>query len=212
MKRTLLLTTLGLAVLTGCTEVKKEDIGPIAAEYLADNPEFLIEASKKLQQMEQDKAQSAQVEKIVTHQAELLDETTPYIGNADASVVVVEFSDYRCGFCKRMAPVVEDLVKADPDIQFRFKETPILGQASQLPAQLGLAVFKQKGALAYADYHHQAFNASTPEALKALADKLEINQDSLDAWQASLQSNVQLFSQLGIQRHAGVYRHAGRRR
>ncbi|MCC2525783.1 DsbA family protein [Vibrio coralliilyticus] len=203
MKRTLIVTSLLCAAAVSGqaaaqTQYSKEEIGQIAAEYLIENPQFLIQANERLQQIQQQQAHAHQVEQVIANKEQLLNEQTPYMGNPEASIAVIEFTDYRCGYCQRMAPVVEELLDSHPDIQFRFKETPILGQASLLPAQLGLAVYNQKGAQAYAEYHHQAYKAKTPQALSDIANQMGVSAKDAAEWNKTLNDNTQLFSQLGF--------------
>ncbi|NRF27994.1 thioredoxin domain-containing protein [Vibrio coralliilyticus] len=203
MKRTLLVTSLlcaatvsGQAVAQ--TQYSKEEVGQIAAEYLIENPQFLIQANERLQQIQRQQAHANQVEQVIAHQEQLINKQTPYMGNPEASIAVIEFTDYRCGYCQRMAPVIDELLDSHPDIQFRFKETPVLGQASLLPAQLGLAVYDQKGAQAYAEYHHQAYKAKTPQALSDIASQMGVSVTGAAEWNKTLNENTQLFNQLGF--------------
>jgi protein-disulfide isomerase len=51
---------------------------------------------------------------------------------------VVEFFDYRCGYCKLVAPEVVKLIKENPDVRFVFKEFPIFGEVSETAARIAL--------------------------------------------------------------------------
>ncbi|WP_181959167.1 thioredoxin domain-containing protein, partial [Klebsiella pneumoniae] len=83
---------------------------------------------------------------VVQNQAALLnDKGTPSYGPADAKVTVVEFFDYQCIYCARLAPELEKVIKANPDVRFVFKEFPIFGQrwpASLSAAKTGLQIWK----------------------------------------------------------------------
>ena len=66
------------------------------------------------------------------------------IGPADAKVTVVEFFDYRCGFCKRSASWATALPeKYDDQVRVVFKELPILSAESEKAALAALAAGKQ---------------------------------------------------------------------
>ena len=41
----------------------------------------------------------------------------PVAGNVNGDVTVVEFYDIRCPYCRRMVPVVADLLKRDPNVR-----------------------------------------------------------------------------------------------
>ena len=51
---------------------------------------------------------------------------------ATADVVLVEFFDYRCGYCRRSLEGVMALVEEDPKLRVVLKEFPILGPESML--------------------------------------------------------------------------------
>jgi protein-disulfide isomerase len=51
--------------------------------------------------------------------------TGPSRGPADAPVMVVEFSDLQCPHCKEANPVLERLVKEDPQVRFVFQSFPL---------------------------------------------------------------------------------------
>jgi len=61
--------------------------------------------------------------------------------------------DYRCSYCKRAFPEVEDLLSADGNIRFVVKELPILGPQSVMAAQFAVAVQQLHGEQAYKGVH-----------------------------------------------------------
>jgi protein-disulfide isomerase len=86
-------------------------------------------------------------------------QTTPYSVASDAPVTVVEFFDYQCIYCSRLAHFINDLHQ-DTQLQFVFHETPIFGSRwpmSTLAAKVGNAVYKTKGMAAYDSYHRVLF-------------------------------------------------------
>ena len=48
---------------------------------------------------------------------------------------MVEFFDYRCGFCKRALPAMTALLEGDPKVRVVWKEFPILGPVSDFAAR-----------------------------------------------------------------------------
>lgn len=71
------------------------------------------------------------------------DPGTPYIGNPDGDIVIVEFFDYQCPFCKAAEPRVQELVKTDGNIKFVVKDFPILSDVSVTAAKAALASKRQ---------------------------------------------------------------------
>ena len=106
------------------TPEQEARIGEIAKDYLLAHPEVLVEVSQKLQAQQQEKQQQAMTAAVVQNQAALLnDKGTPSYGPADAKVTVVEFFDYQCIYCARLAPELEkykeefkDIAKSEEDV------------------------------------------------------------------------------------------------
>ena len=66
-------------------------------------------------------------------------------GNPEGDLTLVEFMDYRCGYCRKAYNEVEELIKTDGNIRFVVKEFPILGEASMLSSQFAIAVRQLHG-------------------------------------------------------------------
>lgn len=64
---------------------------------------------------------------------------TEPVGAADADVTIVEYFDYNCPYCKKMAPVLEGLLKEDHHVRIVYKDWPILGYVSVYAAKAVLA-------------------------------------------------------------------------
>jgi protein-disulfide isomerase len=67
----------------------------------------------------------------------------PVSGNPAGKVTVVEFFDYQCSHCASMAPVMQLILKANPDVRVVYKEFPIRGAVSEFAARAALAANKQ---------------------------------------------------------------------
>lgn len=137
-----------------------DKLGEIMATYLAEHPEFLVAAGESLHQQQQVAQQQAMVQMAIQHQADLQDKNSPSVGPADAKATVVMFFDYQCSYCSKMAPVVEALVNANPDVRFVFKELPIFSSrwpVSALAARVGEQVWLSKGSAAYLAYHNGVY-------------------------------------------------------
>jgi protein-disulfide isomerase len=63
----------------------------------------------------------------------------PAAGAQQPDVVVVEYLDYNCPFCRKSAPELRKLLRVDPHVQIQFKEWPIFGDASVYAARSALA-------------------------------------------------------------------------
>ena len=128
----------------------KKQIEKIIREYLIANPEVLEEAIQALQAKRQARRQAAALASIRNNRKQIYeDPEDPVGGNPKGDVTIVEFFDYRCGFCKRVAPVVEETLAKDPKIRIVYKEFPVLGPNSVLAARAALASRAQGKYLAF---------------------------------------------------------------
>ncbi|WP_368749885.1 DsbA family protein [Klebsiella aerogenes] len=161
-----------------------EKVGEVMATYLAEHPEFLVAASESLRQRQQASQQQAMVQLAVVGQPALLDKTSPSVGPADAKAAVVMFFDYQCSYCSKMAPVVEALVKANPDVRFVFKEFPIFASrwpVSAFAARTGQQVWLSKGGEAYLVYHNALYATGHVEGQMTEQDVMTAAKPYLDA-------------------------------
>lgn len=102
--------------------------------------------------------------------ADVLDDAgTPRVGPADADVVVVLFTDYRCSICRRTDPALARLLARDPKVRVHFKDWPILGEQSTIGARAALVAERQGKYLAM----HRALMADnaplTPAEVRRIA-------------------------------------------
>lgn len=105
------------------TPEQEARIGKIAADYLVAHPEVLLQASQKLQQIQEQQQASAATQAVLKNAAALTqDKNTPTYGPKEGKVTVIEFFDYQCVYCSRLAPVMEQVIKENPQTRFAFKE------------------------------------------------------------------------------------------
>lgn len=126
------------------TPGQKSDIENIVREYLLQNPELMQEVFQKLDQKQRQAEEQARNSALKENAAAIFQSPTdPVVGNPKGNVVMVEFMDYNCGWCKRAVGEVADLVKKDPELKVIFKEFPIFGEHSEYAARAALAAAKQ---------------------------------------------------------------------
>lgn len=144
----------GAEGLTDMTKADRAAFGEAVRAYLLDNPEVIVEAMTILQDR-QAEAEAQADDQLVTANADLIfnDGVSWVGGNPDGDITVVEFMDYRCGYCKKAAAVVEELVASDGNIRFILKEFPILGEESMTTSRFAVAVQQLHGAEAYKSVH-----------------------------------------------------------
>lgn len=144
----LLLAALALAAspalavdLTNLSDAERETFRQEVRAYLLENPEVLMEAIAVLENR-QAAAEASQDETLALTNADALfnDGHSWVGGNPEGDITIVEFMDYRCGYCRRAHPEVAELVRSDGNIRYIIKEFPILGEQSTLSARLAVAI------------------------------------------------------------------------
>lgn len=150
-----------------------DELGEAVATYLADHPEFLVAASENLRQRQQVARQQAQVQIALRQQAQLLSGDNPAVGPKTAGVAVVMFFDYQSSSCNEMAPVVAQLVKANPDVRFIFIRLPISAArwpVSEYAANVGAQIWQRKGGEAWFAYHNAVYATGKNEGKLQASD------------------------------------------
>ncbi len=127
----------------------KTVFGKSIRDYLLANPEVLVEAMQELERKQDGQRDAVAQKGVQENQAELYrDADSPVGGNPNGDVVIVEFNDYQCPYCKRTHLVMKSVVGADGKVKVIYKDLPILGEASKIAAVAALAAVKQDKHLA----------------------------------------------------------------
>ena len=88
----------------------------------------------------------------------LRDPDVPSIGNPQGDITIVEYFDYQCPYCKKVAPELVKLAREDGKLRIVMKDWPIFGGASQYAAKMVLAAKYQNK---YHEAHAALIGAST---------------------------------------------------
>jgi protein-disulfide isomerase len=97
---------------------------------------------------------------VLTEALVLRDPDIPVAGNANGDITIVEYFDYNCPYCRKIAPELRQVVQDDGKVRLVLKDWPILGPVSVIAARMALAS-------KYQDKYVQAH-----EALIGVASKL----------------------------------------
>ncbi len=126
--------------LSDMTETEREALRTEIRAYLLEYPEVIMEAINILEARRKADTQQADAALIAANSEQLYNDPNSWVGgNPDGDVTLVEFSDYRCGFCKKAHPEVQELLQRDPNIRMVVKEFPILGPDSMAAARMAQA-------------------------------------------------------------------------
>lgn len=139
------------------TPENRAAIENVVREYLLSNPEIIMEAVERLRAKQRMAEENADKQALENNRAALLSDPDSHVGgNPKGDVTLVEFFDYRCGVCKRIHPMVEELVRTDGNIRRIYKEWPILGPDSVVASRAAIASRAQGK---YVEFHKAMMEA-----------------------------------------------------
>ena len=164
----------------------------IVHDYILDHPEILPQAMERLQARETGKLVRANRDAIVT----------PYEGawegSANPDVVLVEFFDYACGYCRASLPDIDRLLKADPKLRIVYRELPVLGPDSEVAAQISLIAARSGR---YPQFHRALYAAGRPD--RATVERVA-RQFGIDPAQRNPAASREIESNLQLQRALNI--------
>jgi protein-disulfide isomerase len=173
-------------------------IQAVVRQYILDNPEIIPEAVNRLQERE--------VAKLLdSNRAEI---ETPFAGAwggaKDGDVVLVEFFDYNCPYCRASHRDVERLLAEDEDLKVVYRDFPVLGAASTEAATASLAAARQGKYRAFYTGMFESAGRPTREKIietvrTARLNEIQTARDmAAPAIQAEIKKNLDLGRALGI--------------
>jgi len=164
----------------------------IVREGLMADPQILVAASDALRDRQYEPTLAANRLALETPFA------SSWKGAAKPDVVLVEFFDYACPYCKSSNPHIDRLVKEDKGLRVVYRELPILGPESVAAARLSLAASK---AGRFHQFHDALWAAGRPgpETIAIATRAAGINGPVTPGpeAEAELKRNFQLAGQLG---------------
>lgn len=118
--------------------------------YLLENPEVLMEAIAVLEERQAAEAVGNDAALLLQNADAIYADGVSYVGgNPDGDITIIEFADYRCGYCKKAHPEIAKLLASDGNIRLIYKEFPILGADSLTTSNFAVATLLLAGPKAY---------------------------------------------------------------
>jgi protein-disulfide isomerase len=183
---------------------QEQAIREVVRDYLLENPEIIMESIQILRQRQEEAAQAQAQATLTQNGAALRDDPNSVVGgNPDGDVTIVEFFDYRCGYCKRVHPTITDFIASDGNIRFVYKEWPILGPDSVFAARAALASREQDRYIEFQDLLMSERDVNR-ESVQRIAEQIGMDWAKLEADMdspivtAHIESTMQLAQALGI--------------
>ena len=159
----------------------QDSLNAMIKAYIEANPEVLRDSLMQLAQRE-DEERLQNALSLVRQDA-----GDPVMGNPNGSVVIYEFSDYNCGYCKRMFSALRQLIEEDDDVRLVVKEFPILSQSSMVAAQAAVAVQTQG---VFPQYHINMMTSTGGISMDSIMDAAEDAGADLDRLQRDMSSDA----------------------
>lgn len=153
------------------TPAQADAVRKVVRDYLMENPEVIADAIESLREKMRAEAESEALKTIESNKEVILNNAKdPNLGNPDGDVVIVEFFDYNCTYCKVVTDPLLDTVKNDGKVKVVLKELPILSQDSLTASRIALAAQMQGKYEAV----HRAFMKNRGKLDEATALKLAV--------------------------------------
>mgnify|MGYP000441952955 FL=1 len=176
----------GPAQATDLTQMSDAERAAFRAEvraYLMDNPEVIFEAAQQLEQRQAEAEAKADLEMVKANSEEIFHDGFSWVGgNPDGDITLVEFMDYRCGYCRKAVPEIAALLEKDGNIRLIVKEFPILGEASMISSRFAIATKQVAGDEAYGQVHDALMEMQgdlTDVVLRRLAEGLGLDAEAI---------------------------------
>jgi protein-disulfide isomerase len=187
------------------SERDKAQVQRIVRDYLLQNPGLLEEMMTALQAERDREAAAEAARNIAAHRDEVFAAHPGMVaGNPAGDVTLVEFFDYRCGYCRAAQPMIARLLKEDPNVRVVFKEYPVLGPASITASRAAVAAARQGK---YVDFHMALMSLKEPltdEVLYRVAGEVGLDVERLKQDMKSeevdevLEENLALAAKLNV--------------
>ncbi len=163
----------------------REQIEKIVRAYILENPEIIPEAVQRLQDRDLAEAVNSRRAAYETPFA------SAWAGADDADVVLVEFFDYACSFCRQSIPDIERLLREDRKLKVVWRELPVLGPDSQSAADASLAAAKAGKFRAFHDAMF-ALGRPSPETIARARQQVGLGDAAPGEHRAELERNFEL--------------------
>ena len=132
------------------------------------------------------------------------DPASPAVGSAESTLIIVEFFDYRCPYCKVLSEMLTDIQESEPRVRVIYKDWPILSKNSELAARAALAAANQGKYIAFHRRIMMARLIPTAAYIEEVAkrfgmDLAQLREDmAADKTTRALRRNARLASALGL--------------
>ena len=130
----------------------------------------------------------------------------PTVGNSEADYTIIEFFDYRCGYCSKQANDFQKLLNNTDNVKIIYMEWPIFGDISDTAAKIALIVWQRHPNL-YFDVHNQFMQLGPKMKKVSIVDtlnKIDLNGEEIFQEAASQKSNEIIEANMKLAKSLGL--------
>ena len=185
------------------TALSENRIREIIREEIKNNPELIIQTLQefevKLQTEIAERQVNQDIENLEQYSKDLYNnKNTPVFGNKAGSIIVVEFFDYNCKFCKQVSPVFEEVIDTY-NVRRIYKEFPILSMESVEVSSISQAIMNSNPDL-YEEFHSALYaveGIKNKDSALRVVKELGLNPEEIEEI-AQSESNMQILQDNSI--------------
>lgn len=130
---------------------------------------------------------------------------SPVLGKKDAPVTIIEFSDFQCPYCKATAPLLDEVIKNNPNtVKLVFKNLPLPGHRYAELAARAAAAAQEQGK--FWPFYHALFSSPrlNPQIINSIAEKLKLNMQKYKQDMFSTKVQQRIIQDIRDANEAGV--------
>ncbi len=135
-------------IITGNTSFSAErsEIESVVEEYIKNHPEVIMESLRSYQEKQRKINDSEKLKQSLGSRFEVPIEGSPVFGPENASLTIIEFSDFQCPYCARSQSTIQQLMaKYKGDVRLVFKHMPLGFHAKARPAAIAAMAADKQG-------------------------------------------------------------------
>ena len=130
----------------------------------------------------------------------------PTVGNNEADYTIIEFFDYRCGYCSKQANDFQKLLNNTDNVKIIYMEWPIFGDISDTAAKIALIVWQRYPNL-YFEVHNQFMQLGPKMKEVSIVDilnKIDLNGEEIFQEAVSQKSNDIIEANMKLAKSLGL--------
>ena len=190
------------------TTPEREVLHSEIRQYLLENPEIIVEVISLLEERNRNQQVQNDVDLVAANTETLYNDGFSFATeNSEATLTIVEFSDYQCGYCKRAHPDIQALLDERDDVRLIVKEFPILGPVSEFAARAALAVLEVDGPEVYEKFNDTMMTHSgrlNERIINQIAENVGADVEKMQVAMASDEITTKVESTLALAREMQV--------